>query len=569
MPNYSSVRTAKAQPVGSAVPWVGSLTSIPPGWLVCNGQELTASEYPLLRRVIKNTYGGNSAGDFPNYTGQFKLPNPNQKGMADIYIDYFSVPDNGPLTPGADQPQFGIDNADALDVVGIYIGPEGDVCVPGIEFAQTDLNFSFTPDPDGTLQSAEIVSGTAEVSGGILFFGNVPVEPDPAQVPPTSGIDATFNVIKDIDGTYQIARREKGEGYEVDDLLIIRGNLVGGTTPGNDIFIRVTQIGNPFFTGTIDRDGEGNPLEFVPGFGIDTINIVGRKLGREHLPPHAHLGSYSTINKNDASTQPGRGVGIWSNPEVTVTEYWYGTVDQDGAGACPFVGFVYDSDEVNVGFEWNDSRDTGEVTGIQNPFSSGVGRYSLGGVEGTAPARTHTAIRTAAQSHGIGKPWFEGIVYKLRDADGNVSSDRGIDPGTPAKGTLDNLKKFGRFDVQSKLPFSDASSQVNSINYDLGPADPIDGSDNVVNPTEVLFNNAANSFTRVTPVEITTKDTIDAHDHQGEINITFDNGSLNIPGLVSVNVSANIVPDNVPNAFQLQISANSPTVTCLTLIRAY
>ena len=86
MPNYSSVRTAKAQPVGSAVPWVGSLTSIPPGWLVCNGQELTASEYPLLRRVIKNTYGGNSAGDFPNYTGQFKLPNPNQKGMADIYI---------------------------------------------------------------------------------------------------------------------------------------------------------------------------------------------------------------------------------------------------------------------------------------------------------------------------------------------------------------------------------------------------------------------------------------------------------------------------------------------------
>ena len=103
MPSYNSVRTAEAQPIGSAVPWVGALTSIPPGWLICNGQELDASDYPLLRRVLKNTYGGNSSGDFPNYTGTFNLPNISQKALADISVEWFAYND-GDIIPGNEKP---------------------------------------------------------------------------------------------------------------------------------------------------------------------------------------------------------------------------------------------------------------------------------------------------------------------------------------------------------------------------------------------------------------------------------------------------------------------------------
>ena len=91
MTSYNVVRTAEAQPIGSVVPWVGALTKIPKGWLLCNGAELNASEYPLLARKLKDTYGGNGfTGTFPNYSGTFKLPTINQKALADISVSYFN-----------------------------------------------------------------------------------------------------------------------------------------------------------------------------------------------------------------------------------------------------------------------------------------------------------------------------------------------------------------------------------------------------------------------------------------------------------------------------------------------
>jgi len=563
MPSYNSVRTAEAQPIGSAVPWVGALTSIPPGWLICNGQELDAADYPLLRRVLKNTYGGNSSGDFPNYSGTFNLPNISQKALADISVEWFAYND-GDIIPGNDQPTYNIDNAQSLAVIQPYIGPEGDVGTPGTVFALTDLNFSYTPDPDGTLERATLVSGIAAVTGSTLFFGNVPVQPDPAQIPPSTGTGASFNIIKNEDTTYQIARREKGQDYEEGDLLIIPGNLVGGTSPANDIFIQVDTIGNPFYTGTIAASN-GDPLTFVPGFGIDTVNVVPRKLGRRHMPPHTHLGQYDTLNTVDNGTVPGRGVGVWSNPQIDITEYWFGRVIAD-VGACPFIGFTYTTEEADVGVEWGDSRDTGTVTEVTNPFTSGVGRYALGSVSGTPPAKTHTVFQTGQAGHGIAKPWFDSISFKLRDATGAVSTDRGVDPGVTIPGTLDDLKKTGRFSIDSRIPYSDNGAIVNSINYDLGIAPD---SDDTVFRTEVMFNNAADSFTRLTPEITTAIDVIIAHDHQGEINITYNNGSLNIPGNISSQVAANINPDSVPNAFQITFTCNSANLTCLTLIRAY
>ena len=85
MPGYAVTKTQRALPIGSMQPWGGDLSDIPAGWLLCNNQELNAGDYPLLARVLRDTYGGTSfQGNFPNYTGTFRLPPMNDKAAASL-----------------------------------------------------------------------------------------------------------------------------------------------------------------------------------------------------------------------------------------------------------------------------------------------------------------------------------------------------------------------------------------------------------------------------------------------------------------------------------------------------
>ena len=154
MARYSEIRTMKALPIGSVQPWVGPLTRIPKGWLLCNGAELNSEDYPLLARILKDSYGGtNFGGSFPNYTGTFRLPPTNQRGLADIDVQYFS---NNVTTEvnGENVPRpAAIDNLKALNVLTVendFIADDGDgsLSAPTVVFAITDLLFSYTPDPD-------------------------------------------------------------------------------------------------------------------------------------------------------------------------------------------------------------------------------------------------------------------------------------------------------------------------------------------------------------------------------------------------------------------------------------
>lgn len=558
MANYNSIRTAEAQPIGSCVPWVGPLTQTPAGWIICNGQELQGSDYPLLARIIQTAYGGTLSGDFPNFDGTFVLPNIGQKALADISTEYFTSNEVGPGP--SQQPTIGIDTPESLNVVAQFIGPEGDLGTPGTTFAVTDLNFTYEPDPDGTVLNVRLDSGLAPNTSVPVFYQNVPAVPNPFPTinDVSTGQEVFFNVIQNTDNTYQISVSGKGFGYEVNDELIILGsNISNGTVPGvdgvNDIFITVLKTGNPFFSGTVDLDGEGNALEFVPGFGIATVNVVPRKLGRKHFPSHIHPGVYTTINKTDSTTRPGRGVGVFANPEITINEYYFGLYD-DPLGSLG--GPVYQGNSLlDVGNIWQNSE-SGEITDIGNPYGGLQGRYAIGSVAGTKPPKTHQPFNTATAAHGIGRSWFTN-AKKLRDGNANVS---------PTNAPLEKLRTTGKLDVTSTLPFADQTTQVNGTNYDDG----VNGSDLVQGFTKTLFNSAANSFTVLTPTYATVNDVIEAHNHQGEFNITFDNGSLRIPPTLSVLVNPeNVVPDNLPNAFQMEVDASSPSLSCLTLIRAY
>ena len=64
MPSYNRIKAQKASPVGTIMPWTGSTSdsalvsdAIPKGWVVCNGNQLKAKDYPILAQILGNEYG--------------------------------------------------------------------------------------------------------------------------------------------------------------------------------------------------------------------------------------------------------------------------------------------------------------------------------------------------------------------------------------------------------------------------------------------------------------------------------------------------------------------------------
>ena len=93
---YNSIKTMKTARIGAIMPWGGdgstgnTVANIPNGWKTCDGEQLKASDYPLLASEIGKTYGGDMAGSFPDYTGQFYLPKLTNKVMIDLEPEYLS-----------------------------------------------------------------------------------------------------------------------------------------------------------------------------------------------------------------------------------------------------------------------------------------------------------------------------------------------------------------------------------------------------------------------------------------------------------------------------------------------
>ena len=106
---YQETKTARGAAIGTIMPWTGGLTTIPKGWIICDGQSLQASDFPLLAQAIGDTYNagtsdfnGNPPNNFPNYAGSIKLPNLNGKTLMDIEASYFANTGSGGTGRAAD-----------------------------------------------------------------------------------------------------------------------------------------------------------------------------------------------------------------------------------------------------------------------------------------------------------------------------------------------------------------------------------------------------------------------------------------------------------------------------------
>ena len=123
MPSYNRIKAQKASPIGTIMPWTGSTSesalsadAIPKGWVVCNGSQLKARDYPLLAQILGNLYGPvvetgqpfiGISNSYPSYTDDdvFNLPTLNQQALIDL--------ESNELTP------------QELQVIGSYVSLNG------------------------------------------------------------------------------------------------------------------------------------------------------------------------------------------------------------------------------------------------------------------------------------------------------------------------------------------------------------------------------------------------------------------------------------------------------------
>ena len=567
MAGYNVIKTQKALPIGSVQPWGGNISEIPNGWLLCNGAEVEAADYPLLARILRDTYGGtNFSGDFPNYIGTFRLPQTNNKALADISTAYFGTYDSTTgLIPSP------IDNSEALVVVEEFLGDSvpgfepGDLGPPNVINAKTDLNFTYTPDPAGTITSI-IISGTAPTVTSAKIYNNITASNGTnADTGSTvTGSGAQFTVVINTDNTYDVIPKVKGSGYEVADVLTIPGTAFsadGGTSTTNDITISITKVGNSYFEGVITGQS------IIPGFSIKEVFVVPRKLGREHFPQHFHEGTYNTTNVGDAGENPGRGVCVFATPEVNFTEFYNRIHPCPSGYFAPFGPFCplptsltcAGSADVETGF-WIGNSPSKTITQLNtSPFTAGVGRYTIAVVGGSLPVKEHIPFATSATGHGVGKSWFigSGSNFNLRDGAGATSAS-----GDPS---MSALKTTGRFAPGYRIPFSDSTQTVKSPNFDPGTG----GSDNTHGYTKTLFNHAAISFTNDTLTGGGVQDVIETHDHDGSFNIVYDGSNLDVVEQLNVLAQPNVTPNSLQGALQITFTTRVASVTITNLIRAY
>ena len=265
MANYGRVKSTRIAPIGTIMPWGGGSSigerpdNIPRGWIVCNAsaQSLNAADYPLLAKVIGNTYGpfpdptdttsviGTNYGivnAFPynppperdnhnssRYVDQFALPNLNQVALVDI------EPSRLPT--------------DALFELGTYVsknGTEGDL--PDTE-PDVDVDVTFTVEPSdnmagritGITMSDPIYNDTVYVLPRKMGIDHTPSHTH-RPIVGEGGATADFDRFKGVQAlAIPLAEFQPGKGQEAGEdgtTTIIAHGVRGGTTSPPHTFFR-------------------------------------------------------------------------------------------------------------------------------------------------------------------------------------------------------------------------------------------------------------------------------------------------------------------------------------------
>ena len=512
---YQESKTAKGAAIGTIMPWGGGITSIPKGWIVCDGQFANAAAYPLLTQTIGDTYNtgvSSLGGSFPSYSGTIKMPDLNQKTLMDIEEAYFAG-GGSPTGRNADE------DADARLLLQNKIG---------------------------THESQSITVAFTDVYTDVVFT-----------------LDETTD----------------STGYQ--------GKITGHTK----------------------EDGDG----------YKTIYIAPRKLGRRHVPRHAHTGSYPTLVQN-STTQPGRGVIPYGEVDYTVrfhavdnawgttvgdTYYWGWTDDDEGAyddnrGPWQQTANKFTAPGISVGDRYNDGDEyeppssvnwypaaapgapyTGTTYGSQNNlyqlwwpddtntvdtvFNSGLDNGAKGvvlaKVESTPPPSDLTPLWVTDS------PISEKL-FKVTDTHPNGPR---IDDSTSYKyGTTGspNGEKVPSGYRNYYLP-----EGTTTLPYLPGGTVDVANSESAYGENQLRSTMMSNTGYNFTNPLSDSNDSIVPHDHDS-FDVEFDSSRLRASTSVIANVNIPTQADFLgnaenKNALQIDFNVAQPQMTCVYIIRAY
>ena len=623
MANYGRLKTMKAAAIGTIIPWVGGSTEIPKGWLICDGSSISASKYPLLAQTIGNTYGGSTfTGNFPTYSGNITLPKIGTRPLVDMDLSYFG---SGAIATKRET----VDSTEALEIVGKFIGstggsssissvftingstftavPAGGVALvandtaplsmvgtsssryqrSGAENKNPSITWVFNTSsfPSGVSISSytiyledlsETVNGKNLVlwhlSGIPASTTNIPsnassvpagtsIRPNYIGSPGASGVSAvgysgpqppvgeshvyrlTISAIL-TGATASILTQSVQFKYTQTDANNLLVDPNGTATYPNNKNIVLGNTGSIAAAADIDNgpainyDREVDILfeyatvetEFTGtitgavlqgGDGQTNVYVAPRKLGRKHLQPHTHSGTYNSVS-GLGETKPGAGVSC--SREVT---YQVESAGSDEAfGAAP---------QTQISVQ--------APSGNSNALGDGQSNVLLANIS----AEPSQLKPRGCTSHGVSR-WF-----------GNDTSISGTF-GTPSN----TLSQQAKLELNDDVPFGIGGKvYLENVNYDNGGA----GSGDEHKPYKVSFNTSANDFTRLNTIGSNTT-VIEPHNH-GQFDVTYTNGNLRMPAIINVNAIADITPNNLPGALNINVAVTSPNLSVMYLIRAY
>ena len=568
---YQEIKTAKAAAIGTVMPWTGGISDIPDGWIVCDGSQISAKDFPLLARAIGDTY--NTA-----------------TGVNEGLIDTFSF--NIPVEPNrlpdtyTYSPQ---DGSGAGSTFAIIVGdagtqaggaPNGEGGTVSVVLLTAGINYQ--PGDNLTVPTGNAGGGGADIiitvdtvrQGSVSTFGG--------DFPNYTGeivLPALLNKpLVDMETQYFGPASPTGREFDLDTTAVAEITPYIGTntdtgvpTSFNDVATDVIFELNERTTTPIDGGGvayyysgrlSGNTVIEGSGEANKIMYFGPRKLGRGHIKGHDHPGRIDSIKK-DPVTQPGKGVIPWSNINFSFSANY----SEDGQ-----IFITNDN-------EWDVQADMGDYDRGRSGFGGGREGRTIAGIFAENPPVNWTPknvvwnpIKSELTQPITHRTFNEGVGLVKGALSGGIS---GFNKGQSESRNIDYKVGGGVIDT---IPFGDTNWYPELLEYASPDGTEIEQTRSVMaDPNEFKVYDTFNSnpgwdFNR-TQNSIATRDQILSHTHD-EFDINFDKAGMRPENSINVYVTAptdNLNLDNARNVgvFQINFNTTQPGMTSVYVIRAY
>lgn len=527
--------------VGTIVPWSGNASTVPEGWLQCNGQTLEGTDYPILASIIGNTYGPTgglgprSYGTY-NLGDVFRLPNLNGRVLTDYEDPYISN--------DAQYAHLLMGQTSASQAVGGLSIKSGEIdalrqsnthALTGLTGSGSGSGLSIVVDVDA-VGRAGVTSITADGTG---WTEDELITIPAASLP--SGTDELVLKVEWIKPSVRDTLLPTGVGKT----QLISGDGSGVTPPTSanavsDINFSVSDSGN--LAGQI-RSFSVNPPSYFKSF-----YVIPRKLSKDHMPPHRHA---------NPGILPGYKTAVADGPDVEGFQ-------------CPFAnGCCENNNKERLIVSPSGTSDIDEFNqDAANPGGWGlVTRYAAGTtlIMGDAPKLSNTSsVGSTGQPYSAPQPVWEGPIPRPIGATYDGTS--GGSYTNPYTSSTNNLG-------QTYKNWYSYNGDGNGMIGQQNAADAIASN---------LYTAAANATSKTWPTalnhnkEYHTQST--SHNHYS-FEVTMNPGFLRTPTVVPVNdikinsslsgTTNTIAAQNVPSALNINVDVKTPSISMMYIIRAF